>query len=120
MFERLMILAQTTTAPAAPTDAPPAPGIGDFLQSPLILIFLFLGVLLFLNARSRKKEQQKYEDMLNALKRNDRVQTIGGVIGTVVEVREGEVVLKVDESSNTKLRFTRSAIKGVIQESGGE
>ena len=52
--------------------------------------------------------------MLAGLKRNDRVQTIGGVLGTVVEAREHEVILKVDESSNTKMRFNRAAIKEVL------
>jgi preprotein translocase subunit YajC len=42
------------------------------------------------------------------------VQTIGGIIGTVVESRENEVVLKVDETSNTKIKFSRNAIHRVL------
>lgn len=95
-------------------------GMRGLLSSPLMLVALFLIAFMFLSARGRKKEQQKYQDMLNALKRNDRVQTVGGIIGTVVDVREGEVVLKVDEGSNTKMRFVRSAIKGVIEESAAD
>jgi preprotein translocase subunit YajC len=41
------------------------------------------------------------------------VQTIGGILGAVVEVRDEDVVLKVDESSNTKIRVIRDAIKSV-------
>jgi preprotein translocase subunit YajC len=37
-------------------------------------------------------------------------------LGTVVEAREDEVVLKVDETSNTKIKFTRSAIHRVLEE----
>jgi preprotein translocase subunit YajC len=112
MIELHDLLAQATTAPTAQ----PSAGLRDLLMSPLMLIALFLILLMYMNARGRKKEQRKYEDMLNALKRNDRVQTAGGVIGTVVDVREGEVILKVDETSNVKMRFARSAIKAVIQE----
>ena len=42
--------------------------------------------------------------------------TAGGIIGTLVDVRDAEVVLKVDESSNTKIKFTRDAIKRVVTE----
>jgi preprotein translocase subunit YajC len=58
--------------------------------------------------------------MLSQLKRGDRVQTIGGILGTVVEARESEVVLKVDESANTKIRFSRSAIHRVLDEETAE
>jgi len=48
------------------------------------------------------------------------VQTIGGILGTVIEAREGDVLLKVDESSNTKIRFARSAIHRVLEEEKSE
>lgn len=113
MIEICDLLAQATSAPSS---APASPGLRSLLSGPMMLILLFFVVLIYMNSRGRKKEQRKYQDMLNALKRNDRVQTVGGVIGTVVDVREGEVVLKVDEATNTKMRFARSAIKGVLEE----
>ena len=51
--------------------------------------------------------------MLKNMKRGDRVMTAGGILGTVVDVRDAEVVLKVDESTNTKIKFSRDAIKRV-------
>jgi preprotein translocase YajC subunit len=48
--------------------------------------------------------------MLQSLEKNDRVRTIGGMIGTVVEIKGDEVRLKVDESNNTKMWFISSAI----------
>ena len=45
---------------------------------------------------------------------HDTVQTIGGVIGSIVEVKNDSVVLKVDESSNTRITFSRSAIQQVL------
>jgi preprotein translocase subunit YajC len=66
--------------------------------------------------RSKRTQDKKRTDMLGALKRGDRVQTIGGILGTVVEARDTDVLLKVDESSNTKIRFSRSAIHRVLEE----
>ena len=48
--------------------------------------------------------------MLDTMQKNSRVRTIGGIIGTIVDVRDDEVVIKIDEASNTKMRVTRSAI----------
>ena len=52
--------------------------------------------------------------MLNAIKKHDKVQTIGGVLGAVVEIKPDTVVLKVDESSNTRITFARSSIQQVL------
>jgi preprotein translocase subunit YajC len=105
------LLAQT-----APTSQPVAPGPTDFLRSPLIPLILVIVVFWWVMSRGRNKERQRYDQMLGALKKNDRVQTIGGVLGTVVDVRDNEVVLKVDEASNVKMRFNRTAIKEVLRD----
>ncbi|MCH8215529.1 MAG: preprotein translocase subunit YajC, partial [Planctomycetes bacterium] len=55
------------------------------------------------------KEQQQ-QKMVQALQKNDRIRTIGGILGTVIEVKGSEVVLKVDESTNTKIRISASAV----------
>lgn len=48
--------------------------------------------------------------MVQTLSKNDKVRTIGGIIGTVVDVKGDEVTLKVDESNNTKIKVASSAI----------
>ena len=48
--------------------------------------------------------------MVQTLEKNDKVRTIGGIMGTVMEVKGDEVVLKVDEANNTKIRVISSAI----------
>lgn len=83
---------------------------------------LWIGLILMLVAfyaymlSSNRKERRKRRDMLAAIKKNDRVMTIGGLIGTVVTVKENEVVLKIDETTNTKVSFVRSAVQKVLQE----
>jgi preprotein translocase subunit YajC len=114
MMSFLMLIAQATQ-PAG--GAQPTGGTDSFMRVmfPLLLAFIVFYFLLF---RGQRKDKQRHAQMLANLKRNDRVQTIGGVLGTVVDAREHEVVLKVDESSNVKMRFNRAAIKEVL--SSGE
>jgi preprotein translocase subunit YajC len=106
----ISLVAQSTTGPTtAPVTAP-------WFQSPMIPLLLGIMVLYIFMFRSKGKERKQRELMLAQLKRGDRVQTIGGILGTVVEARDVDVLLKVDESSNTKIRFARSAINRVIVE----
>jgi preprotein translocase subunit YajC len=109
----IRLLADAATQPSG-TVPPP------FWANPQQLIIpLMLGVVLFIflsSSRGRKQEQKTRDELLKNMKRGDRVMTIGGILGTVVDVRDSEVVLKVDESTNTKMKFTREAIKRVMGE----
>lgn len=83
-----------------------------------LLPFIAIGLLFyFLLIRPQRQEQARRQAMLGAVKRNDRVITAGGIYGVVANVnREAdEVVLKVDESNNTKLRVTLSSIARVLE-----
>jgi len=84
---------------------PPSSPIMQFL--PLILIFVVMYMFLF---RGPKKKQQQHQKMVQSLRRNDKVRTIGGILGTVIDIKDDEITLKVDESSNTKIKVTPSAI----------
>ena len=106
MIERIIILAQATEGQGAPRSG----GSGTFL----IGMLLFVGVFFFMSTRSQRREKKKKAEMIAALKKNDRVMTIGGVIGTVVSLKDHEVVLKVDEATNTRMTFTRRSIQQVI------
>jgi preprotein translocase subunit YajC len=91
-------------------------------QSPLgglsfPLLILMLGIVFYLMIlRPQKKEQKKRLDWLNNLKKNDRVVTIGGIYGTVMNAKResDEVILKVDETNDTKIRVIYNAIARVI------
>jgi len=82
----------------------------------LIMMLAIFFVMWFMVFRGPKKKQQQQKKMLADLKKNDRVRTIGGIIGTVVDIRDDEVVIKIDESNNTKMRVVRNAINTVIAE----
>jgi preprotein translocase subunit YajC len=109
-----MMLADTTTA--TPQQQPGgAYQLFHSLLTPLILIMGIMWVLLILPKRKQDKSRQQ---MLDNMKRGDEIQTIGGIIGKVVEPKEDRVLVKVDESSNTKIWFARSAIAKVTADDG--
>lgn len=96
------------TAPAGSSDG--APG-----GSMAISLVMFVGIILimyFLMIRPQRKKQKDTEKMLAALKKNDKIVTIGGIRGTIVSVKEQTVIVKVDD--NVKLEFNRSAIHSVL------
>lgn len=111
----------TPGTPGAPTGTPtgtpaPNPFGGSFM-------FILMGGLLLMiifSMRSQRKERKKREDLLGTLKKGDRVQTIGGMLATVVEVREDRVVLKADENTNTKLTYVRSAIQAILSDKAAD
>ncbi|GMV96554.1 MAG: preprotein translocase subunit YajC [Phycisphaerae bacterium] len=82
----------------------------------MLALVLAMVVYFFIISRSATKDKKRYQEMLANIKKNDRVMTIGGIIGSVVSTTNDEVVLKVDESANVKITFVRSAIKKVLTE----
>ena len=118
MMTILPLLAQATQPGAAQTTQPASrPPFADLLSSPLMPLVLGILVLYFFVFRSKKNQDRQRQDMLNQLKKNDEIQTIGGIIGKVMETRDDRVLVKIDESTNTKVWFSRSAIHRVL---GGE
>ncbi|MCJ7544339.1 MAG: preprotein translocase subunit YajC [Phycisphaerae bacterium] len=99
----------TETPPEPQKEAPPSRPFDRYLL-PVMLGVLLL--LLFWSSRSRKKQEAKRQQMLAALKKGDKVTSVGGVIGTIIEVRDDEVVVKVDETNNVRMRFARWSIRG--------
>jgi preprotein translocase subunit YajC len=78
---------------------------------------LAIGLLFwFLLIRPQQQEKRHRESMLSGLKKNDRVITVGGIYGVVTNVhREAdEITIKVDETTNVKLRVTVGSIARVL------
>ena len=81
------------------------------IQSQLITIVLIIGVFYFLLIRPQKKAQEEHKKMLSSLKKNDEVITVGGIHGTIANVKDHSVTLKVDD--NVKIEVQKASIASV-------
>ena len=83
-------------------------GIAAFLP-----FFLIMVIIYFLMIRPQAKKRKEKQNMLDALKKGDKVITIGGIHGTVVGIKnQGKIfVLKIDKNLN--ININRSAIAGL-------
>ncbi|MBP7056619.1 MAG: preprotein translocase subunit YajC [Candidatus Omnitrophica bacterium] len=75
---------------------------------PIILIFI---VFYFLLIRPQKKAQDEHKKMIAALKKNDEVITSGGIHGTIANVKDSTVTLKVDD--NVKIEIQKNCITAI-------
>ena len=87
-------------------------GLSSLLMPLLAIGFLFY----FLLIRPQQREKARRDTMIAAVKKNDRVLTVGGIYGVVTNVHReaNEVTVKVDEASNAKLRITLGSIAQVL------
>jgi len=93
--------------------APECGGLGAMLF-PFALMFL---LMYFLILRPQRRKEQERQAMLHSIKRDDHVLTSGGIYGSVQLIKDNEVVLKIDETNNVKVRVARSSIVGVEKSS---
>ncbi len=77
------------------------------LISLVVILVVFFAVFYFLLIRPQRRREREHRALLSALKRGDRVMTAGGIIGTIEDIDENEVVLAVEEG---KLRIAKSSI----------
>jgi len=100
--QAVTVVDSNTMAPAeAPKQSP---------YSMLIFIVAIFVMMYFIMFREPRKKQKQQQQMVQSLKKNDRVRTIGGIIGTIVDVKDDEITLKIDEANNTKIKIVPSAI----------
>ncbi|SHE47001.1 preprotein translocase, YajC subunit [Seinonella peptonophila] len=78
---------------------------------PMVLIFV---VFYFLLIRPQNKKQKERVQMLSLLKKGDKVVTIGGLHGSIVDLNDERVTLKVND--HTRLTFERSAINSILRD----
>ena len=92
-----------------PSDA--LSGISSFMSSGGLLIILMIGMFALMIIPQRKREK-KIKDMLAAIKVGDRVRTIGGIYGTVTNVKDDVITISVGPD-RVQLVFARGAIANV-------
>ena len=95
----LFVILQTAAAPQAPGTAQ-----GGMW---LMLIAIFVVMWLFM-IRPQNKQRKELEKFRNELKKGDKVVTAGGIFGTVDEVKEKTLLIKVD--GDVKLKVDKNSI----------
>ena len=87
---------------------------GDQPSTPgwFYLMYALPVLMLIMLFRSNARQKREQRDALSALKKNDKVVTASGILGVVVAIKdnEDEVTLRVDDTSNTRIRVLRSSI----------
>ena len=73
-----------------------------------IMLALIFVVMWFFMIRPQRKQQKELQNFRDSLKKGDKVVTIGGIYGTVCEIKEGSVLIEVD--NNVKIRVSKQAL----------
>lgn len=117
----LIFLAQGEPPPVDPGPQPVEPGAADAGAGGtqmMIMMFAVLAFMYLLVFRPQQKKEAEEKQKLEKLKKNDHVVTRGGMYGVVMNVTDKEVVLKVDENQNVKIRFQKAAIADIVSDAG--
>ena len=74
----------------------------------ILMLVLMFGVMWIFMIRPQRKQQKELDNFRNSLKKGDKVVTIGGIYGTVCEIKESSVLIEVD--NNVKIRVSKQAL----------
>lgn len=92
-------------------------GMGAIVAQVLPIVAI-IAIFYFLVIAPANKQRKKTQDMLDALKKGDRVLTTGGIYGSVQGIENDVVYLKI--ADNVKIKIARSAVASVLGPEGGE
>jgi preprotein translocase subunit YajC len=79
----------------------------------IIMLVLIIAIMYFTMIRPQQRKQKELKKLRDSLKQGDRVVTIGGIHGKILEVAESTVLISSD---GTKIRFEKSAIASSIED----
>ncbi|MBU0467467.1 MAG: preprotein translocase subunit YajC [Candidatus Omnitrophica bacterium] len=87
--------------------------VNPLTQLPIIPYILIFFIFYFLVIKPQKDKQKVASEMKSTLNKNDEIVTSGGIHGTVVNVKEKTVIVRVDD--NVKIEFDKEAISSVVK-----
>lgn len=125
----ILLQTQTTTSTVAEATGGVANGAGVGEEAPrgffqdfqyMLPIMAAIMALYFILLRPQQQEQDKASGNVKNLKKNDRIVTVGGIVGTVVNSPEQSefTTIKIDESNNTKIQVRTVSIARVMTDDG--
>jgi preprotein translocase subunit YajC len=91
-----------------------ASGEGNPLMNMLVIMVPMIVLFYFLLIRPQRKQESQRRAMIDSLKKNDRVLTNGGLYGTVANVMDDEISIRVDDARDVKVRVAKNAISAVV------
>lgn len=101
----------TTGVPGGTTGA--SGGSNIFFFAIIMMVGMFL-----IMSMSGRKEKKRRAQMLSTLNKRDKVRSAGGIIGTIVEIKENEILIETDKSSHTRLWLSKGSVSTVLDSVG--
>lgn len=97
------------------------PGQGDMLYWGMMIV-MFMFMMWFFMIRPQQAQQRKHDEMIGGLKVGDKIVTIGGIQGSIVNImkEKDSFQLLVDDKNNVKMIFVLSAVAYVVTDAGKE
>ena len=86
----------------------------SLLASPIIMLLFIFAIFYLLVFRPQKKQEKERQKMLGNLVKNDEIVTSAGIHGTIVNIKDKTVIVRIDE--NTKVEMEKSCIVYVKKE----
>ena len=122
LFRNLTLFAaEATTAGTDGAAYDASAGAGSLISMVISMAVLF-GVFYFFLIRPQRKKEKKTKEMLDALKKGDRICTIGGIYGTISSIKDDTITLIVggDKTSIVVARWAIRSVEDVSVENEGE
>ncbi len=91
----------------------PDQAANPLLATPIIPYIIIFAIFYFILLKPQKDKQKQQKEMINQLKKNDKVVTAGGIHGIVTSVKDRTVMIRVDD--NVKLEMDKESISTVIK-----
>ena len=82
---------------------------GASMGSTVIMLVLMVGVFYFMLIRPENKRKKEAEQMRSSVRKGDKVTTIGGIVGTVVDVKENNIVIETS-ADQVRVEFAKWAL----------
>lgn len=118
VYSTLSNLSDWVVAAAQGGGAEGAPGGG--LQQLLLMGGIMFVMLWLIVLRPQRKEKQRRQELLNAMKKGDKVVSIGGIHGKVADVDNNQGIVTVEIAPKTIMKFSKAAIQTVNPKGGAE
>ena len=88
-------------------------GKGNPMMQFLPLMIIMFAVMYFLILRPQKQKEKKRQEMISNVRKQDRIVTAGGVHGVVTSVKEHEIIVRIDDAKDVKIKIDKSAVTSI-------